>query len=65
MTHWQAQERRWGSASDEGDAVTWATQLVRPLRRAVVAGWDTLRPHVGAFAAVGLYLVAVYLIGRR
>jgi len=45
--------------------VRWATQLVRPLRRAVVAGRDTLRPHTGAVAAVGLYLVAVYLIGRR
>ncbi|HUX71048.1 MAG TPA: hypothetical protein VMV41_11095 [Cellulomonadaceae bacterium] len=42
-----------------------ATPLVRRLYRRAVAGWDILRPHTGALVAVSVYLVAVYLVGRR
>ncbi len=39
--------------------------VVRSLRRAGAATWEQLRPHTGACVAATVYLVAVYLIGRR
>ena len=64
MADWRGQRRRWAVAP-EGVAVRWAAQLVHRLSRRAVSGRDNLRPHTGAFVATIVYLVAVYLIGRR
>jgi len=64
MADWRDQWRHW-VVTPEGVAVRSATPLVRRLYRRAVAGWDILRPHTGALVAVSVYLVAVYLVGRR